>query len=65
MILCDFGEVIVDGKIVEVVTSFIFLGSLITRDGLCDKEIRRRELLWARLQWEAYGKARESSLPQN
>ena len=30
------------GKTVEVVTSFIFLGALITRDGLCDKEIRRR-----------------------
>ena len=38
----DIGELTVDGKIVEVVTSFIFLGALITRDGLCDKEIRRR-----------------------
>ena len=38
----DIGEVAVDGKIVEMVTSFIFLGDLITRDGLCDKEIRRR-----------------------
>ena len=26
----------------EVVTSFIFLGALITRHGICDKEIRRR-----------------------
>ena len=26
----------------EVVTSFIFLGALITSDGLCDNEIRRR-----------------------
>ena len=24
------------------ITSFIFLGALITRDGLCDQEIRRR-----------------------
>ena len=38
----DIGEVTVDGKIAEVVTSFIFLGALITRDGLCDRDIRRR-----------------------
>ena len=38
----DMGEVTVDLKIVEVVTSFIFLGASITSDGLCDKEIRRR-----------------------
>ena len=31
------GEVTVDGNIVEVVTSFISLGALITRDGLCDR----------------------------
>ena len=35
------GEVTVDGKIVEVVKSFVFLGALITRYGLCDKEICR------------------------
>ena len=34
------GDVTVDGKTVEVVTSFTFL-ALITGDGLCDKEIRR------------------------
>ena len=38
----DIGEVTVDGNIVEVVTRFIFLGALITREGLSDKEIRRR-----------------------
>ena len=39
----DIGEAtVVDGKMVEVVTGFIFLGALITRHGLCDKEIRRR-----------------------
>ena len=32
----------VDGKIVEDVTIFMILGALITRDGLCDKGIRRR-----------------------
>ena len=34
-------DVTVDGKIVDVVTIFIFPGALIIRDGLCDKEIRR------------------------
>ena len=38
----DIGEVAVDGKTVEVVTKFLFLGALITKGGLCDKEIRRR-----------------------
>ena len=34
-------DVTVDGKMVDVVTIFIFPGALIIRDGLCDKEIRR------------------------
>ena len=38
----DIEQVKVDGKIVEVVTSFKFIGTLITREGLCDKEIHRR-----------------------
>ena len=38
----DQGEMVVDGKHIEVVSNFIFLGSLITKDGLCEKEIRRR-----------------------
>ena len=37
----DIEQVTVDGEIVEVVTSLICL-ALITRYGLCDKEIRRR-----------------------
>ena len=32
----------VDGKDIEVVTKFVFLGTLITEDGLCEKEVRRR-----------------------
>ena len=36
------GEIVVDGKHIEVVSYFIFLGSLITKDGFCDREIRRR-----------------------
>ena len=38
----DIGEVAVDGKDIEVVTKFVFLGALITKDGLSEKEVRRR-----------------------
>ena len=30
------------GKDIEVVTKLVFLGVLITKDGLCEKEVRRR-----------------------
>src|SRR3984885_4766589 len=32
----------VDGEVIEVVTSFSFLGAMIVREGGCDGEIRRR-----------------------
>ena len=35
----------IDGKIVEIVTDFIFLGSKITADRDCSHEIKRRLLL--------------------
>ena len=38
----DIGEVTVDGKDMEVVPKFVFLSALITKDGLCEKEVRRR-----------------------
>ena len=38
----DIGAVTVDGKDIEVVTKFVFLGALITEDGLWEKEVRRR-----------------------
>ena len=38
----DIGKVTVDGKDIEVVTKFISLGALITKDGLCGKEVQRR-----------------------
>ena len=38
----DIGAVTVDGKDIEVVTTFVFLGALITEDGLCEKEGRSR-----------------------
>ena len=34
-----------EGKIMETVTDFIFLGSKITADGDCSHEIKRRLLL--------------------
>ena len=37
----EIGEVTVDGKDIEVVTKVVFLGALITEDGLCEKEVRR------------------------
>ena len=36
------GEMTVDGKDIDVVTKFGFLGALITKDGLREKEVRRR-----------------------
>ena len=38
----DIGEVTKDGKDIEVVTKLVFLGALITKDVLCEKEVRRR-----------------------
>ena len=37
----NIGDVTVDGKDIEVVTNFVLLGALITKDGLCEKEVRR------------------------
>ena len=42
MTTVDIGEVTVDGKDIEVVTKCVFVGALITKDGLCKKEVRRR-----------------------
>ena len=40
----------IDGKTMETVTDFIFLGSKITADGDCSHEIKRRLLLEEKLQ---------------
>ena len=40
----------IDGKTMETVTDFIFLGSKITADGDCSHEIKRRFLLEEKLQ---------------
>ena len=34
-------EMVVDGKHIEVVSHFLFLGYLITKDGFCEREIPR------------------------
>ena len=39
----------IDGETVETVTDFIFLGSRITADGDCSREIKRRLLLEEKL----------------
>ena len=41
----------IDGKMVETVSDFIFLGSKITADGDCSHEIKRRLLLEEKL-WQ-------------
>ena len=38
----DQGEMLIDGKHIEIVSHLIFLGSLIIKAGLCEMEIRRR-----------------------
>ena len=39
----DIGAVTVDGKDIEIVTKFVFLGVLITEDGLCEREVPKCE----------------------
>ena len=41
----------IDGETMETVTDFIFLGSKITADGNCNREIKRH-LLLGRKPWE-------------
>ena len=64
----DNGEVTVDWIIVDVVTTFIFLGALKTRDGLWDNEIRRTIAIIGKTvvggSITLYGKTGESILPQ-
>ena len=49
----------IDGKTVETVSDFIFLGSQITADGDCSHEIKRRLLLGRKvmINLDAYSKA--------
>ena len=55
----------VDGKTVETVTDFIFLGSKITADGDCSHEIKRRLLLGRKVMTnqDSILKSRDITLP--
>ena len=55
----------IDGKIVETVADFIFLGSKITADGDCSHEIKRRLLLGRKVMTNLASilKSRDITLP--
>ena len=55
----------IDGKTVETVTDFIFLGSKITADGDCSHEIKRRLLLRRKVMTnlDSILKSRDITLP--
>ena len=57
----------VDGKTMETVTDFIFLGSKITADGYCSHEIKRCLLLGrkAMTNLDSILKSRDMTLPTN
>ena len=55
----------IDGKTVETVADFIFLGSKITADGDCSHEIKRRLLLGSKVMsnLDSIFKSRDITLP--
>ena len=55
----------IDGKTLETVADFIFLGSKITADGDCSHEIKRRLLLGKKVMTNLYNilKRRDITLP--
>ena len=55
----------IDGKTVETVSDFIFLGSKITADGECSHEIKRRLLLGRKVMTnlDSILKSRDITLP--
>ena len=55
----------IDGKTVETMTEFLFLGSRITADGDCSREIKRRLLLGrkAMINLDSILKSRDITLP--
>ena len=56
----------IDGKTVETVSDFIFLGSKITADGDCSQEIKRRVLLGRKVMTnlDSILKSRDITLPK-
>ena len=55
----------IDGKTVETVADFIFLGSKITADGDCSQKIKRRLLLGRKVMTnlDSILKSRDTTLP--
>ena len=55
----------IDGEIVETVSGFIFLGSKITADGDCSRELKRRLLLGRKVitNLDSIFKSRDITLP--
>ena len=55
----------IDGKTIEIVTDFIFLGSKITADGHCSHEIKRHLLLGRKvmIKLDSILKSRDITLP--
>ena len=55
----------IDGKIMETMTDFIFLGSKVTADGDCHHEIKRNLLLGRKAMTNLYSilKSRDITLP--
>ena len=56
----------IDGETLETVTDFIFLGSKITADGDCNREIKRRLLLGGKVMTnlDSILKSRDITLPR-
>src|SRR6218665_1282107 len=48
-------EIKIEGETLKQVTEFIYLGGVITEDGLCTKDIKRR----IGLAWEMFGKKKK------
>ena len=55
----------IDGETVETVSDFVFLGSIITADGNCSHEIKRRLLLGRKVMTNIVSifKSRDITLP--
>ena len=53
----------IEGEKVDVVTDFLFLGSIITVDGDCSHEIRRRLFLGRKTMTSSVQKSRDITLP--
>ena len=55
----------IDGKTMEIVTDFIFLGSKITADGDCSHEIKKMLALWKKSydNLDSVLKSRDITLP--